>query len=122
MLNCIKNSFNSFSLLTFLLLMVIKNNVYAAVDMTYMSGRLNTSTYYHVEQRDLWKNENVYCIDPNRIVYEGDYKVYKSYEVDSKRGIYAANERQGIQAWILSMMVCLDILDMTWQQVHMNNI
>lgn len=91
-----------FSLLTFLLLMVIKNNVYAAVDMTYMSGRLNTSTYYHVEQRDLWKNENVYCIDPNRIVYEGDYKVYKSYEVDSKRGIYAANERQGIQAWILS--------------------
>ena len=75
-----------FSLLTFLLLMVIKNNVYAAVDMTYMSGRLNTSTYYHVEQRDLWKNENVYCIDPNRIVYEGDYKVYKSYEVDSKRG------------------------------------
>ena len=31
-----------FSLLTFLLLMVIKNNVYAAVDMTYMSGRLNT--------------------------------------------------------------------------------
>ena len=28
-----------FSLLTFLLLMVIKNNVYAAVDMTYMSGR-----------------------------------------------------------------------------------
>lgn len=91
-----------FSLLTFLLLMVIKNNVYAAVDMTYMSGRLNTSTYYHVEQRDLCKNENVYCIDPNRIVYEGDYKVYKSYEVDSKRGIYAANERQGIQAWILS--------------------
>lgn len=92
-----------FSLLTFLLLILINNNAYAAaVDMTLQKGKLNSSEYYHVEQRDLWKNENVYCIDPNRIVYEGDYKVYKSYEVDSKRGIYAANERQGIQAWILS--------------------
>lgn len=92
-----------FSLLTFLLLILINSNAYAAaVDMTLQKGKLNSSKYYHVEQRDLWKNENVYCIDPNRIVYEGDYKVYKSYEVDSKRGIYAANERQGIQAWILS--------------------
>ena len=70
--------------------------------MTLQKGKLNSSKYYHVEQRDLWKNENVYCIDPNRIVYEGDYKVSNSYEIDSKRGIYAANERQGIQAWILS--------------------
>lgn len=91
-----------FSLLTFLLLMVIKNNVYAAVDMTYMSGRLNTSTYYHVEQRDLWKNEYIYCIDPNKIVYEGDYKVSASFEVDSKKGKYATSDRQGIQAWILA--------------------
>ena len=92
-----------FSLLTFLLLILINNNAYAAaVDMTLQKGKLNSSKYYHVEQRDLWKNENVYCIDPNRIVYEGDYKVSNSYEVDSKRGIYAANERQGIQAWILS--------------------
>ena len=92
-----------FSLLTFLLLILINSNAYAAaVDMTLQKGKLNSSKYYHVEQRDLWKNENVYCIDPNRIVYEGDYKVSNSYEVDSKRGIYAANERQGIQAWILS--------------------
>lgn len=91
-----------FSLLTFLLLMVIKNNVYAAVDMTYMSGRLNTSTYYHVEQRDLWKNGYIYCIDPNKIVYEGDYKVSASFEVDSKKGKYATSDRQGIQAWILA--------------------
>lgn len=91
-----------FSLLTFLLLMVIKNNVYAAVDMTYMSGRLNTSTYYHVEQRDLWKNKYIYCIDPNKIVYEGDYKVSASFEVDSKKGKYATSDRQGIQAWILA--------------------
>ena len=91
-----------FSLLTFLLLMVIKNNVYAAVDMTYMSGRLNTSTYYHVEQRDLWKNEYIYCIDPNKIVYEGDYKVSASFELDSKKGKYATSDRQGIQAWILA--------------------
>lgn len=91
-----------FSLLTFLLIMVIKNNVYAAVDMTYMSGRLNTSTYYHVEQRDLWKNEYIYCIDPNKIVYEGDYKVSASFEVDSKKGKYATSDRQGIQAWILA--------------------
>lgn len=91
-----------FSLLTFLLLMVIKNNVYAAVDMTYMSGRLNTSTYYHVEQRDLWKNEYIYCIDPNKILYEGDYKVSASFEVDSKKGKYATSDRQGIQAWILA--------------------
>lgn len=91
-----------FSLLTFLLLMVIKNNVYAAVDMTYMSGRLNTSTYYHVEQRDLWKNEYIYCIDPNKIVYEGDYKVSASFEVDSKKGKYATSDRQGIQAWTLA--------------------
>lgn len=91
-----------FSLLTFLLLMVIKNNVYAAVDMTYMSGRLNTSTYYHVEQRDLWKNEYIYCIDPNKIVYEGDYKVSASFEVDSKKGKYTTSDRQGIQAWILA--------------------
>lgn len=92
-----------FSLLTFLLLILINSNAYAAaVDMTLQKGKLNSSKYYHVEQRDLWKNENVYCIDPNRIVYEGDYKVSNSYEIDSKRGIYAANERQGIQAWILS--------------------
>lgn len=92
-----------FSLLTFLLLILINSNAYAAaVDMTLQKGKLNSSKYYHVEQRDLWKNENVYCIDPNRIVYEGDYKVFNSYEIDSKRGIYAANERQGIQAWILS--------------------
>ena len=92
-----------FSLLTFLLLILINSNAYAAaVDMTLQKGKLNSSKYYHVEQRDLWKNENVYCIDPNSIVYEGDYKVSKIYEVDSKRGIYAANERQGIQAWILS--------------------
>lgn len=92
-----------FSLLTFLLLILINSNAYAAaVDMTLQKGKLNSSKYYHVEQRDLWKNENVYCIDPNRIMYEGDYKVSNSYEVDSKRGIYAANERQGIQAWILS--------------------
>ena len=92
-----------FSLLTFLLLILINSNAYAAaVDMTLQKGKLNSSKYYHVEQRDLWKNENVYCIDPNRIVHEGDYKVSNSYEVDSKRGIYAANERQGIQAWILS--------------------
>ena len=92
-----------FSLLTFLLLILINSNAYAAaVDMTLQKGKLNSSKYYHVEQRDLWKNENVYCIDPNRIVYDGDYKVSNSYEIDSKRGIYAANERQGIQAWILS--------------------
>lgn len=92
-----------FSLLTFLLLILINSNAYAAaVDMTLQKGKLNSSKYYHVEQRDLWKNENVYCIDPNRIVHEGDYKVSNSYEIDSKRGIYAANERQGIQAWILS--------------------
>ena len=92
-----------FSLLTFLLLILINSNAYAAaVDMTLQKGKLNSSEYYHVEQRDLWKNENVYCIDPNRIVYEGDYKVSSSYEVDSKRGKYATDERQGIQAWILS--------------------
>lgn len=92
-----------FSLLTFLLLILINSNAYAAaVDMTLQKGKLNSSKYYHVEQRDLWKNENVYCIDPNRIVYEGDYKVSNSYEIDSKRGISAANERQGIQAWVLS--------------------
>ncbi len=92
-----------FSLLTFLLLILINSNAYAAaVDMTLQKGKLNSSKYYHVEQRDLWKNENVYCIDPNRIVYEGDYKVSSSYEVDSKRGKYATDERQGIQAWILS--------------------
>ena len=61
-----------FSLLTFLLLILINSNAYAAaVDMTLQKGKLNSSKYYHVEQRDLWKNENVYCIDPNRIVYEG---------------------------------------------------
>lgn len=92
-----------FSLLTFLLLILINSNAYAAaVDMTYMSGRLNTSTYYHVEQRDLWKNEYIYCIDPNKIVYEGDYKVSASFEVDSKKGKYATSDRQGIQAWILA--------------------
>lgn len=91
-----------FSLLTFLLLMVIKNNVYAAVDMTNYREKLNNSTYYHVEQRDLWKNEYIYCIDPNKIVYEGDYKVSASFEVDSKKGKYATSDRQGIQAWILA--------------------
>ena len=92
-----------FSLLTFLLLILINNNAYAAaVDMTLQKGKLNSSEYYHVEQRDLWKNENVYCIDPNRIVYEGDYKVSASFEVDSKNGKYATSERQGIQAWILA--------------------
>lgn len=92
-----------FSLLTFLLLILINSNAYAAaVDMTLQKGKLNSSKYYHVEQRDLWKNENVYCIDPNRIVYEGDYKVSASFEVDSKKGKYATSDRQGIQAWILA--------------------
>lgn len=91
-----------FSLLAFLLLILVNNNTYAAVDMTNYKGKLNNSTYYHVEQRDLWKNEYIYCIDPNRIVYEGDYKVSASFEVDSKNGKYATSERQGIQAWILA--------------------
>nr|DAL05878.1 MAG TPA: putative outer membrane protein [Caudoviricetes sp.] len=91
-----------FSLLTFLLLILINNNAYAAVDMTLQKGKLNSSEYYHVEQRDLWKNEYIYCIDPNKIVYEGDYKVSASFEVDSKKGKYATSDRQGIQAWILA--------------------
>ena len=91
-----------FSLLTFLLLILINNNAYAAVDMTLQKGKLNSSEYYHVEQRDLWKNEYIYCIDPNKIVYEGDYKVSASCEVDSKKGKYATSDRQGIQAWILA--------------------
>lgn len=91
-----------FSLLTFLLLILINNNAYAAVDMTLQKGKLNSSKYYHVEQRDLWKNEYIYCIDPNKIVYEGDYKVSASFEVDSKKGKYATSDRQGIQAWILA--------------------
>lgn len=92
-----------FSLLTFLLLILINSNAYAAaVDMTLQKGKLNSSKYYHVEQRDLWKNEYIYCIDPNKIVYEGDYKVSASFEVDSKKGKYATSDRQGIQAWILA--------------------
>ena len=91
-----------FSLLAFLLLILVNNNTYAAVDMTNYKGKLNNSTYYHVEQRDLWKNEYIYCIDPNKIVYEGDYKVSASFEVDSKNGKYSTSERQGIQAWILA--------------------
>lgn len=91
-----------FSLLTFLLLILINNNAYAAVDMTLQKGKLNSSKYYHVEQRDLWKNEYIYCIDPNKIVYEGDYKVSASFEVDSKKGKYATSDRQGIQAWIFA--------------------
>lgn len=91
-----------FSLLTFLLLILINNNAYAAVDMTLQKGKLNSSEYYYVEQRDLWKNEYIYCIDPNKIVYEGDYKVSASFEVDSKKGKYATSDRQGIQAWILA--------------------
>lgn len=91
-----------FSLLAFLLLILVNNNTYAAVDMTNYREKLNNSTYYHVEQRDLWKNEYIYCIDPNRIVYEGDYKVSASFEVDSKNGKYATSDRQGIQAWILA--------------------
>ena len=67
-----------FSLLTFLLLMVIKNNVYAAVDMTYMSGRLNTSTYYHVEQRDLWKNEKGNLVDDYVMIMTKDDFLYKT--------------------------------------------
>ena len=92
-----------FSLLTFLLLILINSNAYAAaVDMTLQKGKLNSSKYYHVEQSDLWKNEYIYCIDPNKIVYEGDYKVSASFEVDSKKGKYATSDRQGIQAWILA--------------------
>lgn len=67
------------------------------------------------------ENENVYCIDQIDSV-EGDYKVSNSYEIDSKRGIYAAMKDKEYKHGYCQMMVCLDILDMTWQQVHMNNI